>query len=291
MAEITAAKVKELRERTGSGMMDCKKALAETNGDMEKAIDYLREKGLAKAAKKAERTASDGRVFYVLNDDATIGAMIELNSETDFVAKTDEFNDLGNKITAHVAGKQTFADVAALLESVHESGSTINELVTAIIAKLGENIVLKRFARFDAPDGKAFCYIHSNYKVGALAELEAEDKAALKSDEFAELGHEICMQIAAAAPAYLVPEDVPEDVIDREKAVYRQQLIDEGKPADKVDKIIPGKLRKYFETTCLLEQEYIRDSDKKIKDVVAEVGKKLGTKIKVKRFARFGIGE
>ena len=291
MAEITAAKVKELRERTGSGMMDCKKALAETNGDMEKAIDYLREKGLAKAAKKAERTASDGRVFYMLNADGTLGAMIELNSETDFVAKTDEFNDLGNKITAHVAGKQKFDDVAGLLESVHESGSTINELVTAVIAKLGENIVLKRFARFDAPNGKAFCYIHSNYKVGALLELDAEDKKVLASDEFAELGHEICMQIAAAAPAYLVPEDVPEDVIEREKSVYRQQLIDEGKPADKVDKIIPGKLRKYYETTCLLEQEYIRDSDKKIKDVVAEAGKKLGTKIRVKRFARFGIGE
>ncbi len=291
MAEITAAKVKELRERTGSGMMDCKKALAETNGDMEKAIDYLREKGLAKAAKKAERTAADGRVFYTLNSDGTLGVMIELNSETDFVAKTDEFNDLGNKITAHLAGKRKFDDVAGLLESVHESGSTINELVTAIIAKLGENIVLKRFARFDAPDGKAFCYIHSNYKVGALAELEAEDKKVLASDEFAELGHEICMQIAAAAPAYLIPEDIPEDVIEREKTVYRQQLIDEGKSADKVDKIIPGKLRKYYETTCLLEQEYIRDSDKKIKDVVAEAGKKLGTKIRVKRFARFGIGE
>ena len=238
MAEITAAKVKELRERTGSGMMDCKKALAETNGDMEKAIDYLREKGLAKAAKKAERNASDGRIFYVIGNNGKLGAMIELNSETDFVAKTDEFNDLGSKITAHLAAKE-YATPAELLESVHESGSTVNELVTAIIAKLGENIVLKRFARFDAADGRAFCYIHSNYKVGALLELEAEDKAALDSEAFAELGHEICMQIAAANPLYLVSEDVPEDVLEREKAVYRQQLIDEGKPADKVDKIIP----------------------------------------------------
>ena len=290
MAEITAAKVKELRERTGSGMMDCKKALAESGGDMEKAIDYLREKGLAKAAKKAERTASDGRVFYCVSDDGKLGVMIELNSETDFVAKTDEFNDLGNKITAHLAAK-SYADVPAMLESVHESGSTINELVTAIIAKLGENIVLKRFARFDAENGRAFCYIHSNYKVGALVELDAEDKAAAGKTEFAELGHEICMQIAAAAPQYLVPDDVPADVIDREKAVYRQQLIDEGKPADKVEKIIPGKLRKYYETICLMEQEYIRDSDKRIKQLVDEVGKKLGTKISVRRFERFAIGE
>ena len=290
MAEITAAKVKELRERTGSGMMDCKKALAETNGDMKKAIDYLREKGLAKAAKKAERNASDGRIFYVIGNNGKLGAMIELNSETDFVAKTDEFNDLGTKITAHLAAKE-YATPAELLESVHESGSTINELVTGIIAKLGENIVLKRFARFDSVNGRAFCYIHSNYKVGALLELEADDKAALDSEAFAELGHEICMQIAAANPLYLVSEDVPEDVLEREKAVYRQQLIDEGKPADKVDKIIPGKLRKYYETTCLLEQEYIRDSDKKIKDLVAETGKKLGTKLTVRRFARFAIGE
>ena len=290
MAEITAAKVKELRERTGSGMMDCKKALAESGGDMEKAIDYLREKGLAKAAKKAERTASDGRVFHCVSDDGKLGVMIELNSETDFVAKTDEFNDLGSKIIAHLAAK-SYADVPALLESVHESGSTINELVTAIIAKLGENIVLKRFARFDAENGRAFCYIHSNYKVGALVELDADDKAATGKPEFAELGHEICMQIAAAAPQYLVPDDVPADVIDREKAVYRQQLIDEGKPADKVEKIIPGKLRKYFETICLMEQEYIRDTDKKIKQLVDEVSKKLGTKITVRRFERFGIGE
>ncbi|MBQ7576929.1 MAG: elongation factor Ts [Synergistaceae bacterium] len=290
MAEITAAKVKELRERTGSGMMDCKKALAETNGDMEKAIDYLREKGLAKAAKKAERNASDGRIFHIVSPDGKLGVMIELNSETDFVAKTDEFNGLGNNITTHLFNK-AFADTESLLASVHESGSTINELITAIIAKLGENIVLKRFARFDVADGRAFCYIHSNYKVGALLELESADKSKLDSPEFAELGHEICMQIAAANPLYLVSEDVPEDVLEREKAVYRQQLLDEGKPADKIEKIIPGKLRKYFETACLLEQEYIRDSDKKIKDLLAEVGKKLGTKITVKRFARFAIGE
>ncbi len=198
MAEITAAIVKELRERTGSGMMDCKKALAETGGDMEKAIDYLREKGLAKAAKKAERTASDGRIFHYIHSNFKIGAMLELNSETDFVAKTDEFN---------------------------------------------------------------------------------------------ELGHEIAMQIAAANPQYLKPEDVPEEVLNRERDIYRQQLLDEGKPADRLDKIIEGKLRKFYETTCLLEQEYIRDSDKKIKDLVTAMIAKLGENIVIKRFARFAIGE
>ncbi|MBQ6113291.1 MAG: translation elongation factor Ts [Synergistaceae bacterium] len=215
---------------------------------------------------------------------------MELNSETDFVAKTDEFNGLGNKIVTHLSAK-SYDDVPSLLASVHESGETISDLVTAIIAKLGENIVLKRFARYDVANGRAFCYIHNNYKVGALLELDAEDKGVLNKDEFAELGHEICMQIAAAAPLYLVSEDVPADVMEREKAVYRQQLLDEGKPADKIEKIIPGKMRKYFETTCLLEQEYIRDTDKRVKDVIAEAGKKLGTKITVRRFERFAIGE
>ena len=290
MAEITAAKVKELRERTGSGMMDCKKALAETDGDMEKAIDYLREKGLAKAAKKAERTASDGRVFHLVSDDGALGVMIELNSETDFVAKTDEFNALGKNIASQVANKD-YADVTALLESKHESGSSVQEMLTAIIAKLGENIVLKRFARYDSGAGSVFHYIHSNYKVGTLLELDAENTAVKSSVEFKELGHEICMQIAAANPTFLVPEDVPEDVIDREKAVYRQQLLDEGKKEAQIEKIIPGKLRKYYETACLMEQEYIRDDKKKVKDLLAEVGKKLGTKISIKRFERFGIGE
>ena len=290
MAEITAAKVKELRERTGSGMMDCKKALAETGGDMEKAIDYLREKGLAKAAKKAERTASDGKVFHILSDDGALGVMIELNSETDFVAKTDEFIDLGKKIASQLT-HGNYSDVTALLESKHESGSSIQEMITAIIAKLGENIVLKRFARYDSGAGSVFHYLHSNHKVGALLELDAENAGVKSSAEFKELGHEICMQIAAANPSYLVPGDVPEDVLDREKAVYRQQLLDEGKPADKIEKIIPGKLRKYYETSCLMEQEYIRDTDKKVKELIAEVGKKLGTKITVKRFERFAIGE
>ena len=198
MAEITAAKVKELRERTGSGMMDCKKALAETNGDMEKAIDYLREKGLAKAAKKAERTANEGRIFHYIHSNFKVGALLELDTETDFVARTDEFN---------------------------------------------------------------------------------------------ELGHEICMQITAANPLYLKPEDVPADVIEREKAVYRQQLLDEGKPESKIEFIMPGKLQKFYETNCLLEQAYIRDDKKKIKDLVTDMIAKLGENIVVKRFARFAIGE
>ena len=202
MAEITAAKVKELRERTGSGMMDCKKALAETGGDMEKAIDYLREKGLAKAAKKAERNAKDGRIFQYIHTNFKVGTLLELDTETDFVARTDEFNNLG---------------------------------------------------------------------------------------------HEICMQIAAANPLYVKPEDVPADVLDKEREIYRQQLLEDpknkNKPANIIDKIIDGKISKYYEVNCLLEQEYIRDSDKKIKDLVTEMIAKLGENIVVKRFARFSIGE
>ena len=198
MAEISAGAVKELRERTGSGMMDCKKALAETNGDVEKAIDYLREKGLAKAAKKASRAASDGRIFHYVHNNFKVGALLELNSETDFVAKTDEFNALG---------------------------------------------------------------------------------------------HEIAMHITAANPLYLRPEDVPAEDLEREKEIYRQQLRDEGKPEDRIEKIVEGKIRKFYETTCLMEQAYIRDPDKKIGDLVVEMIAKLGENIVIKRFARFMIGE
>lgn len=198
MAEISAGAVKELRERTGSGMMDCKKALAETNGDVEKAIDYLREKGLAKAAKKASRTASDGRIFHYVHNNFKVGALLELNSETDFVAKTDEFNALG---------------------------------------------------------------------------------------------HEIAMHITAANPLYLRPEDVPAEDLEREKEIYRQQLRDEGKPEDRIEKILEGKVRKFYESTCLMEQAYIRDPDKKIRDLVVEMIAKLGENIVVRRFSRFMIGE
>ena len=198
MAEIAASAVKELRDRTGSGMMDCKAALAETGGNVEKAIDYLREKGLAKAAKKAARTASDGRIFHYVHTNFKIGALLELNSETDFVAKTDEFN---------------------------------------------------------------------------------------------ELGHEIAMHITAANPLYLKPEDVPAEDLEREKTIYRQQLLDEGKPADRIEKILEGKINKFYETTCLLEQGYIRDPDKKIKDLIVNLVAKLGENIVVRRFARFMIGE
>jgi elongation factor Ts len=198
MAEIAANVVKELRERTGSGMMDCKAALAETGGNIEKAIDYLREKGLAKAAKKASRTASDGRIFHYVHNNFKVGALLELNSETDFVAKTDEFN---------------------------------------------------------------------------------------------ELGHELAMHITAANPLYLKPEDVPAEDLEREKAIYRQQLIDEGKPADRLDKIIEGKVNKFYETTCLLEQPYIRDNSRKIKDLLVEIIAKLGENVVIRRFSRFMIGE
>jgi elongation factor Ts len=198
MAEIAASVVKELRERTGSGMMDCKAALAETDGNIEKAIDYLREKGLAKAAKKATRVASDGRIFHYVHTNFKVGALLELNSETDFVAKTDEFNTLG---------------------------------------------------------------------------------------------HELAMHITAANPLYMKPEDVPAEDLEREKGIYRQQLLDEGKPADRLDKIIEGKINKFYETTCLLEQPYIRDGSKKIKDLLVEIIAKLGENIVIRRFSRFVIGE
>ncbi len=196
--EISASAVKELRERTGAGMMDCKNALAENGGNVEKAIDYLREKGLAKAAKKASRTAADGRIFSYIHTNGKLGALIELNCETDFVAKTDEFQNLG---------------------------------------------------------------------------------------------HELCMHIAAAAPQFLSSEEVTADVLEKEREIYKQQALEEGKPANIVDKIADGKINKFYELNCLLEQNWIRDGDKKIKDLIVEVIAKLGENIVVRRFSRFSIGE
>ena len=195
---ITAAAVSELRARTGCGMMDCKKALVECNGDAEKAIDYLREKGLAKAAKKADRNAKDGRIFSYIHNTGKVGVMVEIDCETDFVAKTEDFQ---------------------------------------------------------------------------------------------QLGHDVAMHIAASNPQYVAPEDVPADVLDREKAIYREQLAAEGKPAQIIDKILEGKVRKFYEQVCLLEQPWIRDDEKKIKDLVIEQIAKMGENMKIRRFSRFSIGE
>ena len=283
---ITAEVVRQLREETGAGMMDCKTALVETSGDMAKAREVLRKKGLAAAAKKASRTASDGAVGAHIAADGRSGVVVEVNCETDFVAKTPDFQALVKGIAEHV-WKNAPADVAALLEQPFASGQTVGQAVQEKIAVIKENIVIRRFARFElatGDTGTVAAYIHPPAaKVGVLVELAAEAGGAGLSA----LAREVAMHVAAASPAaalYVSKDEVPADVLAAEKEIYRAQALASGKPANVVDKIAEGKLKEYFATFCLLEQPYVREPK-------ITVGQHVKGKAAVRRFARLRLGE
>lgn len=274
MATITAALVKELRERTGAGMMDCKKALTAVEGDMDKAIDFLREKGLAAAAKKAGRIAAEGVVASYLSADAKVGTIVEVNCETDFVAKTDNFKELVNKIAAHIVATKP-ADVEALLASELE-GQTVEALVTASVAKIGEKISVRRFALYEAPEGQVAAYIHGGGKIGVLVELKGGS---------AELGKDVAMHIAAANPGYLTREQVPAAELEHEKEVLAEQAKNEGKPEKIIEKMVLGRINKYYKEVCLVDQEYVKDPDLTIAKLLKN------NSAEVVAFARFQLGE
>ena len=286
---ISAEVVRQLREETGAGMMDCKSALVEAQGDMDQARDLLRKKGLAAAAKKASRTAAEGAIGSCILDGGTAGAIVEVNCETDFVAKTPDFQSLVKDIAEHVA-KNAPADVLALAEQPFAGtpGQTVGQLVQEKIAFIKENIVVRRFARFELPTGTkglVAAYIHPPAaNVGVLVELAAEsaDDAVL-----AGLAKDVAMHVAAASPAaalYVSKDEVPADVLEKEKEIYRAQAAASGKPANVVDKIAEGKVREYYGTFCLLEQPYIREPK-------TTVGQLLKGKASVRRFARLRRGE
>ena len=283
---VTAEVVRQLREETGAGMMDCKSALVEAQGDMEKAREVLRKKGLAAAAKKASRTASEGATSAHIADEGRMGVLVEVNCETDFVAKTPDFQSLLKQVAENVA-TGTAEDVPAFLgQPLHgDASKTVGDLVREKIAFIKENIVVRRFARFQVPagqEGLVAAYIHPPAaKVGVLVELESKsaDKAALAKD--------VAMHVAAASPAaalYVSRDQVPADVLAKEKEIYRAQALESGKPAAVVDKIAEGKMKEYYATYCLLEQPYIREPK-------VTLGQHLGGKAVVKRFARFRLGE
>lgn len=271
---ITAAMVKELRETTGAGMMDCKKALTACDGDMEKAIDFLREKGLSTAKKKAGRIAAEGVVASYISDDAKVGVIVEVNCETDFVAKTDNFKELVGAIASHVATANP-ADMDALLAS-SMGDQTVGELVTASIAKIGENISLRRFARYEVAEGMVSAYIHGGGKIGVLVKLTAGD---------AELGKDIAMQIAAAKPSYLNREQVPAAELEHEKEVLSEQARQEGKPENIIEKMVIGRINKYYKEVCLIDQEFVKDPDLTIAKLLKNHN------ADVVEFARFQMGE
>ena len=274
MAQITAALVKELRERTGAGMMDCKKALTAVEGDMDKAIDFLREKGLAAAAKKAGRIAAEGVVGSFVSADGKIGAIVEIKRETDFVAETDGFKELVKKIAAHIVATKP-ADVEALLASELD-GQTVEALVTASVAKIGEKISVRRFALYEAPEGVVAAYIHGGGKIGVVVELKGGN---------AELGKDVAMHVAAANPSYLERSQVPAAELEHEKEVLSEQAKNEGKPEKIIEKMVMGRINKYYKEVCLVDQEFVKDPDQTVGKLVKAAG------AEVLAFSRFQLGE
>ena len=286
---VTAAQVKALREKTGAGMMDCKKALVEANGNEEKAIEILRKKGLAKAAKKADRNAAEGRIEIYITPDMKKGSIVEVNCETDFVAKTDEFVEFVSE-TVKTINTNDIANVDELNKAQFGEG-TFEEELKVKIAKIGENIVVRRMGTIIAPEnGIVNGYIHAGGKVGVLVAAacdKPETCEAIKSTL-----KDIAMHIAAMKPAYLNPESVPEDVIEKEKEIAKAQLLKEGKPEQVIEKIIPGKIKKFYQESCLTEQEYVKAEKKEsVAEALNKAAKAVGGSAKLVDFIRFEVGE
>ena len=273
---ITADLVKQLREKTGAGMMDCKKVLTETDGDMEKAAELLRERGIAKAAKKSSRIAAEGLVTAYVSDDKKIGSVVEVNAETDFVAKNDEFRTFVNDIAKQVALKNP-ANVEELLEQKYlETDQTVQEVLTDKIATIGENMSIRRFTRYES-EGLVESYIHGDGKIGVLVNFEKCNDDTLAKD--------VCMQIAAAKPEYLKREDVPQEAVQKEMEILKVQAMNEGKPAEIAEKMVQGRIGKYYGEICLLDQEFVKDPSVKVGDLIESKGAQIVA------FARFEKGE
>lgn len=282
---FTAQDVKTLREKTGCGMMDCKKALTQADGNMDAAIDILREQGLAKSAKKASRIAAEGVAFAETNADATVGVVIEINSETDFVAKNDDFKKFVKTVADTVIEKNP-ADVDALLaEKASGLEMTVAELLQEKVLTIGENIKIRRFARYE---GAVATYIHAGGKIGVMVNFDTD---VADKEGFAEYGKDIAMQIAAVNPSYLDKTCVPDEVIEHEKAIMTEQVINDGKPEAIAQKIVMGKIGKYYEENCLVNQTFVKDNKLSVEQYTEQVAKKLGGSIKILGFVRFEKGE
>ena len=283
---ITASMVKELREMTGAGMMECKKALTEADGDMDKAVDVLRTRGLAAVAKKAGRATNEGTVMALVSDDAKVGALVELNCETDFVGMNEKFKAYAEKIAkAALAAKP--ADVDALKAAVID-GETVEEIVTDCIHVMGENTQLARFAVVEA--GAVASYIHGGGKIGVLVTFDVDGIDAT-SEDFVHYGRDVAMQVAAVNPIAATREDVPADVVEHEMGIYKAQAAESGKPENIQEKIATGRLEKFFKEQCLAEQEFVKNPDQTVNEYTAEAAKKLGGSIKITGFKRFQLGE
>ena len=272
---VTAALVKELREKTGAGMMDCKKVLTETDGDLEKAAELLREKGITKAAKKSGRVAAEGLVEAYVSEDGKVGAVVEVNSETDFVAKNEEFKTFVMDVAKQIVKNNPESVEALLAEpAMFEEGKTVNEALIGKIATIGENISIRRFARFETTDGLIEKYIHGDGKIAVLVNMTSGTK---------ELAKDVCMQIAAARPEFIDRDQVPAERVEKEKEILKIQTMNEGKPEAIAEKIVLGRINKFYQEICLVDQEFVKDPSKKVSDILKDS--------KVLEFARFETGE
>ena len=273
---ISATLVKELREKTGAGMMDCKKVLTETDGDLEKAMELLRERGIAKAAKKSGRVAAEGIVEAYISEDAKKGAIVEVNSETDFVAKNEEFKTFVMNVAKQIVEKNP-KNVEELLkqDAIFEQGKTVEQILVEKIATIGENLNIRRFTRFET-EGQVEKYIHGDGKIAVLVDMKNAN---------ANLAKDICMQIAAARPEFLNREAVPAERLEKEMEILKAQAINEGKPAEIAEKIVQGRVGKFYSEICLVEQEFVKDPDKKVSKLLEENG------AEILNFARFETGE
>ena len=290
MAEITASLVKELRDKTNAGMMECKNALKETGGDVDAAIKFLRERGAIKAAKKADREAKEGIVAAKIDVEAKSGVLIEVNCETDFVAKNDNFKDFVSELTDAAAGSDA-TDIDAA-NAVSKGEANIDEFVKAKVIELGENLQFRRMVRYDVEgSGVVASYIHLGGKVGVLVEVNCTKDETAASEDFRELVKDLTLHIAAASPAGIGREEISDDLVDAEKDLFRKQMEDSGKPPEIMEKIIEGKLGKFYSTVCLLEQGFIKDPDNTISDLLSAKGKVLDDEISIRRFIRYGVGE
>ena len=289
MAQITAALVKELREKTGAGMMDCKKALGENHGDVEASIDWLRTKGLATAAKKAGRVASEGLVGIAI--DGTKGAVVEINAETDFVARNETFQDFVT--TASNIALTTGNDVDALKAARFPGEErNVQEQLTHMIATIGENMSIRRVQTLSVDKGVVSSYIHTALapgigKIGVLVALETEADAA-KADAF---GKQLAMHVAAAKPQSISRDDIDQEVVDRERAIFAEQARESGKPAEIVEKMVEGRIRKFYEEACLVDQTFVIDGDSKVSSAIEAAGREAGGSITLKGFSLFVLGD
>ena len=288
-ATFTAKDVQELRQRTGAGMMDCKKALEENQGNMEASIDFLRKKGIAKAEKRAGKSTSEGVVRAEIAPDGSTGVLVEINCETDFVARNEDFQAIVKAVADQALATASASDAAGLLSATLNGGGTVEEYVKESSARMGEAVNVRRVARYDAPQGVVGSYVHFNGKIGVLVEVQAANGA--KDEALTTLARTLAEHVAAAAPVGVDRDTVPAEVVERERAIFVDQVRASGKPEAMIDKIVNGKVEAYYKDVALLHQAWIREPKTSIRQVVDQTAKQVGAPVTVKRFTRFQLGQ